>query len=121
MCKNALGGKPANSQLDDLESFYWVLCFMVCFHDGPGLSSSQPVMSPEMNLLVIVDGKSAALSERNHFVLPFGPFGLPLAAFWGGASSASCGIYTCSFASDFLHKRPPMNWNKTHLPTTWAL
>src|SRR5882724_13075068 len=81
MCKNALGGKPANSHLDDLESFYWVLWFIVCFHDGPGLSSSQPVLSPEMNLLVIVNCKSAARSKRNHFALPFG---LPLATFWGG-------------------------------------
>jgi len=80
MCKNALGGKPANSHLDDLESFYWVLCFMVCFHDGPGLSSSQPVLSPEMKLLVTVDFETAAHGKSNHFALPFG---LPLASFWG--------------------------------------
>src|SRR5882724_3575217 len=80
MCKNALGGKPANSHLDDLESFYWVFCFIVSVHDGPGLSSSQPVLSPEMKLLVTVDCESAARSKRTHFA---GPFELPLSAFGG--------------------------------------
>ena len=80
MCRKALLGEPANSHLDDLESFYWILCFFLSVHHGPGLSSSQPVLSPEMKLLVTVDCESAAHSKKNHFSEPFG---LPLAALWG--------------------------------------
>ena len=80
MCRKALLGQPANSHLDDLESFYWVLCFIICSHHGPGLSSSQLVLSPEMKLLVTADCESAARSKRLHFS---GPFELPLASFWG--------------------------------------
>src|SRR5882724_2830845 len=81
MCRTALLGEPADSHLDDLESFYWVLCFILSAHHGPGLSSSQPVLSPEMKLFVMNNSESAAHSKGNHFALPFG---LPLASFWGG-------------------------------------
>jgi len=82
MCRKALLGESANSHLDDLESFYWILCFFLSVHHGPGLSSSQPVLSPEMKLLVTVDCESAAHSKRKHFS---GQFRFPLASFWGSS------------------------------------
>src|SRR5882724_9185378 len=80
MCRKALLGELVNSHLDDLESFYWILCFFLSVHHGPGLSSSQLVLSPEMKLLVTVECESAAHSKKNHFSEPFD---LPLASFWG--------------------------------------
>ena len=38
MCRNELVGESANSHLDNLESFYWVLCFIICVDGGPGPS-----------------------------------------------------------------------------------
>jgi len=79
MCRKSLLGESANSHLDDLESFYWILCVFLSVDHGPGLSSSQPVLSPEMQLLVTNNSHSAARSKRSHFDQPFG---LPLASFW---------------------------------------
>ena len=80
MCRKALNGEPANSYLDDLESFYWVLFFIVCVQDGPGLSSSRQALWPDIQLLVTDNCKAAALSKKDHFSRPFD---LPLASFWG--------------------------------------
>ena len=80
MCRNALDGKLANSHLDDLESFYWVLCFIVCVDYDPGLSSARQAVSPEMTLFVVENCKAASLAKHHHFSRPFG---LPLASFWG--------------------------------------
>src|SRR5882724_10278977 len=79
MCRNALNGKPADSHLDDLESFYWVLCFIVCVHDDPGPSSARQAMSPEMTLFVVENCQAASLAKHHHFSRPFG---LALVSFW---------------------------------------
>jgi len=80
MCQNALHGEPANSHLDDLESFYWVLFFIVCVQDGPGLSSSRQALWPDIQLLVTDNCKAAALAKKDHFSRPFDQ---PLASFGG--------------------------------------
>ena len=78
MCRNALSGRSANSYLDDLESFYWVLCFIICVHGGPGPSRCE--LAPEMKLLLINDQYAAATAKVDHFRTPFH---LPVAAFFG--------------------------------------
>ena len=80
MCRNALAGTPANSHLDELESFYWVLFFIVCVHDGPGLCLSRQALSPDMELILADNCKAAARAKKDHFSRPFD---LPLASFWG--------------------------------------
>ena len=82
MCRNALFGKSANSYLDDLESFYWVLCFIICVHGGPGPSRCE--LSPKMKLLFINNQDAAANAKLDHFEtsfkLPISPyFGPPVA------------------------------------------
>jgi hypothetical protein len=81
MCRNALFGQSANSYLDDLESFYWILCFIICVHGRPGPSRCE--LSPAMELLFTTKPQAAANAKEDHFEttfhLPVSPFfGLPI-------------------------------------------
>ena len=80
MPRNALEGS-AMSHLDDLVSFYWVLCFIIVGHSGPGLQTSRlegEETPADLGFWSDPRPKSSAHAKRGHlenptFTLPVQP------------------------------------------------
>lgn len=76
MSRNILQSRLSHSYLDDLESFYYVLCWLICEYDGPGdVSASRVEKTPkQLKDLDSKDGAKKSEHMRNEFELPIRPW-----------------------------------------------
>ncbi|KAF8522008.1 hypothetical protein JB92DRAFT_2888933 [Gautieria morchelliformis] len=78
MSRNLLQKKHASSHsyLDDLESFYYVLSWLICEYDGPGDVRTSRVTKtpPQLKKLDSKDGATKSEHIRNDFDLPIQPW-----------------------------------------------
>jgi serine/threonine protein kinase len=78
MSRNLLqnGLESSHSYLDDLESFYYVLCWLICEYDGPGDVRTSRVTKtlPQLRNLDSKDGATKSEHIRNDFDLPIQPW-----------------------------------------------
>ena len=76
MSRNLLENRPIHSHLDDLESFYYVLCWLICEYDGPGdVNASRLKKTPQQ--LKDLDSRGGAKKIehfQNDFDLPVQPW-----------------------------------------------
>jgi len=62
--------------VDELESFYWILCYIVVLHEGPGLSATRLEATDATRFLAApIDAKQMATDKKGNllwkkFVLP---------------------------------------------------
>jgi len=68
----SLGGFVAGSHLDDLESIYWILCFIIAHHDGPDLATSRLAKTPSVLVgWLSEDEWSAVIAKNSHLTEDF--------------------------------------------------